>query len=177
MSETTFRRDAASPWPAAGLYGVVKTSGLVPWIIRRAGHSWADHAFVILEDGAIVEAEPGGSRIGHLSEYYRCRIAINSAEDMTVEQRAAVAAAARAMVGVPYDDLAIVDDGLESLGWHWRWLAKRAAGNGELICSALVARAGSAAGLDWSCGQPDFEQVTPAMLARRPGVQPWTYPA
>lgn len=178
MSETTFRRDpAASPWPATGRYFVVKTSGFVPWVIRRATHSAYDHAGIVLEDGAIIEAEPGGVRIGHLSEYYRCRIAINSGEDMTVEQRTAVVAAARAMVGVPYDDLAIVDDGLESLGWHWRWLAKRAAGNGELICSALVARAGSAAGLDWSCGQPDFEQVTPAMLARRDGMQPWTYPS
>lgn len=177
MTETTFRRDAVSPWPAAGRYFVVKTSGFVPWVIRRATHSAYDHAGIVLEDGAIIEAEPGGVRLGHLSEYYRCRIAVNSAEDMTVQQRTAVAAAARAMVGVPYDDLAIVDDGLESLGWHWRWLAKRAASNGELICSALVARAGSAAGLDWSCEQPDFEQVTPAMLARRDGMQSWTYPA
>lgn len=177
-SETVFRRDkAASPWPAAGLYGVVKTHGLIPWIIRRGTRSWADHAFVVLEDGAIVEAEPGGVRLGHLSEYYRCRIAINSGDEMTVQQRTAVVAAARAMVGKAYDDLAIVDDGLDCLGWHWPWLARRADSNGELICSALVAKAGRAAGLDWACGQPDFEQVTPAMLARRPGMQPWTYPA
>jgi uncharacterized protein YycO len=176
-SDITFRRDpAASPWPAAGLYGVVKTSGLVPWVIRRATHSQFDHAFVVLEDGAVVEAEPAGVRLGHLSEYYGCRIAINSAEEMSVEQHAAVVAAAKAMIGVPYDDLAIVDDGIEALGWHWRWLARHAAGNGELICSALVARAGHAASLDWSCGQPDFEQVTPALLARRPGMQPWRYP-
>jgi uncharacterized protein YycO len=178
VPETVFVRDpAATPWPAPGLYFVVKTHGFVPWVIRRATRSPFDHAGVILEDGAIVEAEPGGVRLGHLSEYYGCRIAINSGDEITVQQRAAVVAAARATIGIRYDDLAIADDGLETLGVHWQWLARRAAGNGELICSALVARAGRAAGLDWSCGQPDFEQVTPALLARRPGMQPWTYPA
>lgn len=176
--QTVFVRDqAASPWPAPGLYGVVKTHGWVPWLIRRATHSQYDHAFVILEDGAIVEAEPGGSRLGHLSEYYGCQIAVNSGDEVTVQQRAAVAAAAKAMIGVPYDDLAIADDGLETLGVRWAWLARRADSNGELICSALVAKAGRAAGLDWTCGKPDFEQVTPADLARRPGMQPWIYPA
>lgn len=179
MAETVFKRDgaSASPWPAAGLYGVVKTSGLIPWIIRRATSGWADHAFVIAEDGVIVEAEPGGVRLGHLSEYYGNRIAINDGEDMSVDQRGAVVAAAKAMIGKPYDDLAIVDDGLESLGWHWRWLARRADGDGELICSEVVARAGSAAGLDWRCGAATTAEVTPAMLARRPGMTPWTYPA
>lgn len=178
MPETTFRRDgAASPWPAAGLYGVVKTSGLIPWIIRRATHSQFDHAFVVIEDGAIVEAEPGGVRLGHLSEYYGCRIAINSGEEMTVQQRIVVATTARAMVGKPYNDLAIVDDGLESLGWRWRWLVKRASGDGEVVCSQLVAIAGHAAGLDWRGGAATSAETTPAMLARRPGMQPWTYPA
>lgn len=174
MSETTFRRDpAASPWPATGRYFVVKTSGFVPWVIRRATHSAYDHAGIVLEDGAIIEAEPGGVRIGHLSEYYRCRIAINSGEDMTVEQRTAVAAAARAMVGKAYGDLQIVEDGLECLGWHWRWLLKCASGDGEVVCSQLVALAGQAAGLDWRGGAATTTEVTPAMLSRRSGMISW----
>lgn len=177
-NETVFRRDeAASPWPAAGLYGVVKTSGLVPWIIRMGTHGQFDHAFVILEDGAIVEAEPGGVRLGHLSEYYGCRIAINSAEDMTVQQRSVVATTAKAMIGKAYNDLAIADDGLECLGWHWRWLLSRASGDGEVVCSQMVALAGQAAGLDWRGGAKTTTEVTPAMLARRQGMTPWTYPA
>lgn len=176
-NETVFKRDeSASPWPDAGRYFVVKTHGLVPWVIRRAGHSWADHAGIVLEDGAIIEAEPGGVRIRHLSEYYQCRIAINGGDEMTVQQRTQVVAAAKAMVGIPYDDLAIADDGLEALGWHWKWLAKRADNDGELICSQLVAKAGEAASLNWRCGVATAAEVTPAMLARRPGMQPWRYP-
>lgn len=175
--ENVFVRDeAAAPWPAAGLYGVVKTHGLVPWIIRRATRSAFDHAFVIVEDGAIVEAEPGGVRLGHLSEYYGCRIAINSAEEVTVQQRAVVMATAKSMVGKPYNDLAFADDGLESLGWHWRWLLKRAAGDGEVVCSQMVALCGQAAGLDWRGGADSPTETTPAMLARRAGMQPWRYP-
>jgi uncharacterized protein YycO len=178
MPETVFKRDesATSPWPAAGLYGVVKTSGFVPWVIRRATHSQFDHAFVILEDGAIVEAEPGGVRAGHLSEYSGCRIAINSAEDMTVAQRATVATIAKAMIGKPYGDLQIIDDGLECLGWRWRWLLKRAADDGEVVCSQLVALCGQAAGLDWRGGAATATETTPAMLARRPVMQAWAYP-
>lgn len=175
--ETTFRRDAASPWPAAGRYFVVKTSGFVPWVIRRATHSAFDHAGIVLEDGAIIEAEPGGVRIGHLSEYYKCRIAINSGEDMTVDQRTTVMATARAAVGKAYDDLAIAEDGLECIGWHWKWLLNRASSNGEVVCSQLVALCGQAAGLDWRGGAASTTETTPAMLARRDGMQPWTYPA
>jgi len=176
-SETTFKRDeAASPWPTAGRYFVVKTHGFVPWVIRRACHSWADHAGIILDDGAIVEAEPGGVRLGHLSEYYGCRIAINSAEEVTVDQRVTVVATAKEMIGKPYNDLAIVDDGLESLGWHWHKLAKWASDDGEVVCSQLVALAGQAAGLDWRGGAQTTTEVTPGDLARRPGMTPWRYP-
>lgn len=179
MSETVFRHDktAASPWPAAGLYFVVKTHGFIPWVIRRGTRSWADHAGIVLEDGVIVEAEPGGVRLGHLSEYYGCRVAINSAEEMTVQQRSVVATAARAMIGKAYGDLQIVDDGLECLGWRWRWLLKRASGDGEVVCSQLVAVAGQTAGLDWRGGANTTTEVTPANLARRQGMTPWTHPA
>ena len=171
---TPLKRAVPSIWPPAGTYGVVKTRGLVPWIIRRATHGWADHAFVVVDNaGGIVEAEPGGARKGHLAEYFGCRIAVNSAEDTTVQQRAIVAAAALRTVGVPYNNLGIVDDGIEALGWHWRWLTSRAAGDHELICSQLVAQCGHEAGLDWRCGRAGYSEVTPADLARRFGMQPW----
>jgi uncharacterized protein YycO len=179
-SETVFKRDesAVSPWPSAGLYFVVQTHGFVPWVIRRATRSPYDHAGIIVDNaGTIIEAEPDGVRLGHLWEYKGCRIAINSGEDMTVAQRTTVAATAKAMIGKPYGDLQIVDDGLECFGWHWKWLLKWASGDGEVVCSQLVALAGQAAGLDWRGGAGSATETTPAMLARRPVMQPWAYPA
>lgn len=178
MTETVFHHaDPPSPWPAAGLYFVVQTHGFVPWVIRRATRSPYDHAGIIVDNaGTIIEAEPGGVRLGHLWEYKGCRIAINTGEDVTVAQRTTVADVARAMVGIPYGDLQIADDGLECLGWHWRWLAKRAGADHEVVCSQLVAMAGQAAGLDWLGGAATVAEVTPAMLARRAGVTPFTWP-
>jgi hypothetical protein len=179
VSETAPRRTGAeSPWPAAGSYFVVKTHGFVPWIIRAGTRSWADHAGIVTDpDGGIIEAEPGRSRRGHLSEYAGCRIAINTGENTTATQRAVVAETALSMIGRPYDDLAICDDGLEALGWHWRWLARHIDGDAELICSSLVAIAGNAAGLDWRCGRGTYDEVTPGDLAKRPGMTPWRCPA
>lgn len=167
----------SGPWPPIGSYFVVRTHGFVPWVIRRATHSWADHAGVVTDpDGGIVEAEPGGARRGHLSEYAGCRIAVNLGEVMTDVQRDRVAVAALGMVGVAYNDLDIADLGLEALGAHWRRLARWASDDGELICSQLVAKAGQAADVDWLCGRDNPVQVTPADLARRPTMQPWTCP-
>jgi hypothetical protein len=162
-------------YPQAGCYVVVRNPGFVPWVIRAATRSWADHALITTDDqGTIVEALPGGVRMGHLSEYVRCRMAVNTEEPATAAMRRNIAAAAIGMVGVPYDDLAIADDGLDSLGWHWKWLAERAAGEHELICSALCVLAGRAAGLDWLCNKPDPLQVTPGDLQRRPYVREWS---
>ena len=175
--ETVFKRQVPY-YPPAGTYFVVKTHGWVPWIVRRATHSWANHAGIFVDDeGGIIEAEPGGVRYARIDEYAGCRVAVNTAEGMTAEQRRIVAQTARDVVGEPYNDLAIVDDGLESLGWRWRWLAKRAAGEHEVICSQVVAVVGLKAGLNWCCGRETAAEVTPADLARRPGMQPWPAPA
>lgn len=172
--DTTLRRTSQPYYPPAGTYFVVKTRGLIPWIIRRATGCWADHAGIFIDhEGGIVEAEPGGVRYGRIDEYDGCRIAVNTGEDMTVDQRRVVAATARDMVGERYNDLGIVDDGLESLGLRWRWLTRRAEADHEVICSQAVAIAGHKAGLDWRNGRAGYSEVTPADLARRPGMQPW----
>jgi len=162
-SETVFRRDL----PPAGVYGCVRTSGLVPWLIRTVTNSWADHVFVSAGDGQIVEAEPGGVRIADVSEYAGCRIEYNTSEAMTDLQRAAVAEFAESKRGEPYAWTADTIDGLRCLGLRWRVLARFERARRSVMCSELAAQAGQQAGLDWLCGQDDARQVTPAMLARR----------
>lgn len=158
--------------PKAGYYGVVQTPGWFPWVIQKATRSWADHAFMLVDDhGTLVEAMPGGVRYGHLSQYEGCRAAFNLGERMTDAQRMQVVAAAEAMVGTPYNDIGIVDDGLAALGWHWRLLARLANGDHELDCSQAVALMGKAARLNWSCGRQVLCEVTPGDLQRRPGMR------
>jgi len=169
--ETAFRRDL----PPTGVYGCVRTSGFVPWLIRAVTRSWADHVFVSIGNGRIVEAEPGGVRIGDVSEYAGCRIEYNTGEPMTDLQSAAVAEFAESKRGEPYAWTADAVDGLRCLGLRWRILARFERARRSVMCSELAAQAGQHAGLDWLCGQDDPCQVTPSMLARRLVIQPWRH--
>lgn len=161
------RRVATYP---VGQYVCVDTPGWAPWLIKIGTLSRYDHVFVIVSpDGDIVEAEPGGARKAHISKYAGRRM-IRSNDTMDSTATNTIVKNALSMVGVPYNDLAILDDGLESLGLFWSWLANLADGDHEVICSQLVALCGQAAGLDWLCGRKHASEVTPANLARRTGM-------
>jgi uncharacterized protein YycO len=155
-----------------GRYVCVRTGGWVAWIIRRATKSPVNHAFIVTADDGLIEARPEGVCRGTLSEYTGAYAVANAAEPMTDAQRAAVVAKAESLVGDGYNFPALVDIGLEDIGWHWRWLILLSHADKLLICSQLVAECGTAAGLDWMCGKASADQVSPADLARRPGVEP-----
>jgi hypothetical protein len=156
----------------SGRYVCVRTGGFMGWLIRKATKSDYNHVFITGPAGALIEARPDGVRLGHLTEYTGCLAAANVGEPMTGAQRAAVWAKAGELVGTWYNYPDIVALGLEDLGWHWRLLLHLARADKLLICSQAVAVCGTAAGLDWLCGEDNAAQVTPAMLALRPGVEP-----
>lgn len=154
-----------------GRYICVGGRGFGPDLIKVGTRSRYCHVVMVENsDGGIIEAMPGGVRRAHISRYAGLPACSNLAEAMTTMQQAQIIAAATAMIGTPYNDLALVDDGLESLGLPFKWLARLANGDHEVICSQAVALMGEAAGFDWSCGRRDLSEVTPADLARRP----WT---
>ena len=163
----------SDPAPPAGVYGCVQTRGFLPWLVRTVTRSWANHAFLNIGNGQIVEAEPGGVRTRDVSEYDGCRIEYNDVEPMTADQRAMVAGFANNLIGEAYDWTADGVDGLAALGIRWRILGRIPHVRRSVMCSELVAQAGHEAGLDWLCGQNDPSQVTPAMLATRIDKQVW----
>lgn len=68
------------PLPEPGRYGVVRTGGVVSWLIRRATRSWANHAFIVGDNATVIEAGTHGVRAarpgmqpytGHLAEAAR----------------------------------------------------------------------------------------------------------
>lgn len=161
----------------AGNYVAVRTGGWLAWIIRMATHSAVNHAFLVTGDGGIIEATPqGGVRRGTLSEYAGCLAVANTGEIMTGAERKAVVAKAESLLNAPYNFIDLAAIGLSDLGWHWKLLLRIARADKALICSQLVCEAGEAATppLPWLCGKTDASQVTPADLARRPGVEPVT---
>lgn len=91
--------------PSPGDIGLVRITGAGGFLIRLGqalngdGFANYEHAFTYLGDGQIIEAEPGGARIRPLSQYdgspvvwLRC----------PAQYGAAVASAARGMVGLGY---------------------------------------------------------------------------
>lgn len=162
-------------FPRPGCYGVVKTHGFVPFIIRLLTRSKFDHAFVVINAaGDIVEAEPEAARVGNIGAYAGLPILVNSGEPMTNAQRDAVIAAACGYIGTPYAFLDIIRLALASLGIRWRWLTTEADVENAMVCSTLVAAAGLKAGLTgWLCEEAAPSLVRPADLARRDGMQPW----
>lgn len=163
----------SNPAPPAGVYGCVQTRGFLPWLVRTVTRSWANHVFIVIDGGRIVEAEPGGVRIRYRFEYDDCRVEYNDVEPMTADQRAMVATFAENLRGEAYDWTADGVDGLAALGIRWRILGRIPHVRRSVMCSELVVQAGREAGLDWLCGQDDPSQVTPAMLATRIDKQAW----
>lgn len=156
-----------------GNYVCVRTGGWLAWLIRRACHSGVNHAFLVVDDnGGIIEARPEGVRAGNLSEYAGVYAVANTAEPMTDSERAAVVAKAESLLGDGYNFPDLLAIGLEDIGLHWRLLLRISRADRLLICSQLVCEAGQAAvpPMPWLCGKTDAAEVTPADLARRPGV-------
>ena len=155
-----------------GRYLCLQTQGLVPWMIREATRSSYDHVAVVLPRKRVAEAEPGGVRISPLSKYAGCLAAANVNEPMTSAQLERVWRKAQSLVGTPYNFAAVGEDGCEALDPHWRMLLHFAEAPHRLDCSQMAALCGSAAvpPLDWLCGKAAPCEVTPADLARRPGV-------
>lgn len=154
-----------------GRYICVGGRGFVPRVIEAATRSKFCHVVMVeTSDGGIIEAMPGGVRRAHISQYAGLPACSNLAERMTSAQQGQIVAAAQGMLGTAYNDIGLVDDGLESLGLAWKWLANLSSADREVLCSQAVAMMGAAAGFDWSCGKRKLSEVTPANLARRP----WT---
>jgi hypothetical protein len=165
--------------PEPGRYGVVRTNGWVPAIIRFLTRSRFDHAFIVIDPepgtgrARIVEAEPGGARIAYLDEYDPATVLITD-EPLTDTQRAAIVRDAVRLVGTPYGFVDILRLAL-MLTIHRAplWLAKRADLERAMICSQLVAAVGQDVGLDWLCGPSSPASVTPGMLGARIIARAW----
>lgn len=160
--------------PDPGSYVVVRTNGWVAKTIRVLTDGWANHAFIVGYDGKIIEAQPGGVVLSEFEKYKGYRMAANSPDDFRPGDREKVVNAALNMVGKPYNDIDILELGLESIGLGMWLLRQIANDDGAAICSQLVAACGQSADLNWLCGKNNTAQVRPVDLEERPGVKPFT---
>lgn len=110
------------------------------WPFRRyrekLRRGYPTHAFMVLPDGMIIEAQPGGARIGSIDRY-KGRTVLYSKLPLTDVQRSQVLPVAGRYEGVPYSFLGYLYLGLWRLGIRPEWLRYRVQSTGHQICSQL----------------------------------------
>jgi hypothetical protein len=155
--------------PQPGDFGLVKMPGNVGRLISVGeflngdGFGWYDHAFVLLDDATIMEAEPGGARIRPADEYADVTW---SSWTLSGAARYSIVMHARELEHTPYSAadyfalaahrLRIPVPGLESF----------VKSTGHMICSQLVDEAYARAGLHMFADDRWPGYVTPASLSR-----------
>lgn len=157
--------------PLPGDFGLVSIRGIAGLGVRIGqglnGDGWGSyhHAFVVLDHGEILEAEPGGARIVPLSNYDGTN-AVYSSWDLTDTQRAAVVREARPLVGTPYSWLDYLSLALHRLHIPAPHLRRYIADSGHMICSQLIDTCYLRAGLHMFDDGRWSQDVTPGDLTR-----------
>lgn len=154
--------------PEPGDIGLTSIDGPVGWGIRLGqwlngdGFGQYEHAFVVVSDTELVEAQPGGARIRPLSDYPNALFV--SPTRMTVAQRDAVCAAARSYLGTPYSFADYAALAAHRFHLPLPGLRSYVASTGHLICSQLVDEAYLAGGVHLFADGRWPGYVTPADL-------------
>jgi hypothetical protein len=156
--------------PQPGDIGLTSIPGPVGWLIRLGqalnggGFTTYEHAFLVLDGGRLLEAEPGGARIAGLDEYAGQHVEYVAPAGLTDGQRAAICAAGLRYVGVGYSAadyfaLAAHRFRLPVPGLR-RWVAS----SRRMICSQLCDQAYQDAGVHLFADGRWPGYVTPADL-------------
>lgn len=139
-----------------GTIGLVNISGEVgklihfgQWLNSHPLDRWFDpenypqieHAFVLLPDRMLIEAEPGGARVVSIDEYTNVDVfwCTSIAATLTIEELAAVAHVAAGFKGEGYSFLGYAELFARRLHLPVSLLRDEVANTGHVICSQLAA--------------------------------------
>lgn len=159
--------------PRPGDIGLSYSDSFIGKIIRIAQAlvgDWAvySHAFIVLDDGYIMEALPQGASVQRLDKYPEGSV-VYSQFDLTESQRADICVEALRLEGTPYGWLDFLAIGLHRFVKrdHFlpRFVHRKVQSSGKMICSQLVAEAYRRAGVDLD-PHTDPQYVTPGDLAK-----------
>lgn len=123
-----------------------------------------------------IEGRPGGVGWVDCAEYANPYLIANTDQPKTPDQRAAITAAAEALLGVAYDWAAIGMDALEALCMDRLWQPHHDTGRvpGHVVCSSLATWVYRRVGLPAPPG--NWHTTTPGDWARWILEQAWTRP-
>ncbi|MFG3287220.1 hypothetical protein ACGF3G_00150 [Streptomyces sp. NPDC048179] len=159
--------------PRPGDIGLTNITGLVgkgievgQWLNGDGFAPWA-HAFLVMPDGKLIEAMPGGAQVVPLTEYDDRDVVYVSPAGLTPAQRWAITACARQYEGVPYSFADYAALATHRLHIPAPGLRTFVASTGHMICSQLVDRAYLDAGIQLFNDKRWEGYVTPMALFNR----------
>jgi hypothetical protein len=131
--------------PAPGTIGLSRIGGTLGWWICAGqalsgdASAWT-HAFLVLDDRTVIEAQPSGAALAPLEPYlaHDAAVFLHRWPRLSPDQTALLRAEARRLIGTPYSFLDYLS--LAALALHARpqWLKRYVASTGHMICSQLV---------------------------------------
>lgn len=154
--------------PQPGDIGLTGSRTLKGRIVRSAqalinDYSYVTHTFIVLYDGYIIEAQPGGAAFNRLDKYPDATF---SKFPLTHDQRGLICEEAIKLHGTPYSWLDYLALGLTHWGILPGCVRKRVESSGHMICSQLCAEAYKRAGVDIFPDKHSMD-ITPVKLSNR----------
>lgn len=141
------------PHPRPGDIGLTSIHGEAGHLIRIGqwlngdGFGPYEHAFIVLPDHQLIEADPGGAAIRPLNTHAAARTVYVYPDGLTDQQRTAICDAARKYKGVPYSFADYAALAAHRLHLPVPGLRSYVASTGHMICSQLADRAYLDAGI------------------------------
>jgi uncharacterized protein YycO len=123
------------------------------------------HAFVVVGEDLLIQAEPGGAKFYTFEEQLTGRKVAFSSLPLTDEQRNEVAWQAIQMHGTPYSFLDYLAIGLTRAHFPSKRLRKYVADSGHMICSQFADEAHRRAGVELFADAREPGSVVPGDLA------------
>ncbi|WP_255946580.1 hypothetical protein [Streptomyces odontomachi] len=133
--------------PQPGDIGLTSITGPVGLLIKVGqwlngdGFGAYQHAFVVLPEGRLIEAMPGGAVIAEVSEYDGRDVLYVSPADLTHDQRTAICACAKKYQDIPYSFLDYLALAAHRFHLPVPRLRRYIESTGHMICSQLADRA------------------------------------
>lgn len=125
--------------------------------------SFITHTFLVLYDGYIIEAQPGGAVFNRLEKYPDAKF---TDHDLTETERHNICIEGIKMHGVGYSWLDYLALGLTHIGILANPVRRRVETSGKMICSQLCAEAYRRAGVELFPDKRLPMDVTPGDLGR-----------
>lgn len=123
------------------------------------------HAGIIMPDGRVFAAQPGGARYDDVSTLTPPYVVSSGRVPLTDAQRADVLTLTEGLEGTPYSFLDYLYLALHRFGLRWGWVERQIETSAHMICSQLVDEVYRRAGVHIFTDDRTPQNVTPGDLA------------